>query len=163
MSKTELTADRLRELLDYNPETGVFTCRVKLTLRLVPGRVMGYPKGKYAVIRLGGHCYKAHRLAWLYMTSSWPTETIDHIDGDGRNNAFCNLRQVTQTLNTQNLKRARSTSQTGVLGVGMNKRRFRARIRTGDKLIHIGSFKTAEAAHAAYLEAKRALHPGNTL
>jgi len=107
--------------------------------------------------------YRAHRLAWLYMTGEWPTNGVDHIDGDKLNNRFANLRDIPQAANSQNIKKATARSITGFLGVSPHETRFRARLRVNRKLINLGSYATAEEAYAVYLEAKRRLHPGNTL
>lgn len=163
MSDADITAERLRELLHYDPETGVFTCRVKITQRLRPGRVMGYKKFGYCVIELGGKAFKAHRLAWLYMTGAWPEQVIDHIDGDRLNNRFSNLRDIPRDQNAQNRKHPNAGNPTGYLGVNIDSGRFRARIRVGYKLISLGYFGSPEAAHAAYVDAKRRLHLGSTL
>jgi hypothetical protein len=79
-----LTAERLREVLDYNPETGVFTWKVRTSIRVVAGKVAGsVGKRGYLIIGVGGRNYYAHRLAWLHMTGEWPIAVPVHLARDG--------------------------------------------------------------------------------
>lgn len=165
MSKTNLTPERLRELLHYNSDTGVFTWRHQANNNGVPqGAVAGtrHIQG-YVHIGIDGTQYLAHRLAWLYVHGVWPANHIDHLDGRRTNNAIANLRDAPQTINMQNLKRARADNTSGYLGVSRNKKRWKAEIFTQGKRKHIGTYDTPELAHQAYLQAKRQLHEGNTL
>jgi hypothetical protein len=162
--EAKLTAERLRELLNYDPETGVFTWRVSRRATARPGSVAGTitPKG-YRNIWIGGN-YRAHRLAWLYVHGKWPDHEIDHIDGNRANNAIANLRDVTRSVNHENLRCARSDNAHGLLGVSPSKgKRWKTSITVNGKWQHLGTFKTPEEAHAAYLEAKRRLHVGCTI
>ena len=164
MAKTDLTAARLRELLSYDPETGDLR-------RLVPagGQRIGDVAGSvtrrgYRLVNISGHRVMAHRLAWLYMTGAHPTGVIDHKDGDSLNNRFDNLRDVTQSVNLQNQRKARSISTSGVLGVHLGRRGlWMSEISFDGKRIRLGAFKTIEDAQAAYLIAKRQYHIGCTI
>jgi hypothetical protein len=159
-----LTASRVRELLNYDPETGVMTWVVTPGRRTKAGRVAGSLKSDgYVKIGVLGKRYPAHRLAWLYMTGEWPKNQIDHMDGKGANNAWNNLRDVPQKVNSQNLRRCKITNSTGLLGVSRTKWGFVAEIQLDGKKHHIGVFETPVDAHAAYLEAKRSLHEGCTI
>lgn len=159
-----LTAARVREVLHYDPITGVFVWRVTLSKRAVAGTAAGRPqKSGYGAISVDHHLMPAHRLAWLYVTGEIPSGQIDHIDGVRSNNRFANLRLASQAINSQNLHRAKASNRTGLLGVAPNRRGFMAQITVNRKCRHLGTFKTPEEAHQAYLEAKRKLHPGNTL
>lgn len=159
-----LTAERLREVLHYEPSTGVFTWRVKPNRRIVIGAVAGSKTAAGRIqISVDGTDYLAHRLAWLYQTGTWPTDEIDHWDTHPLNNRFANLRDATRQVNQENLRRARIDSHTGLLGVTAIGERFVARIKVNKKSIHLGRFDTAEAAHLAYVAAKRERHAGNTL
>jgi hypothetical protein len=106
-----------------------------------------------------------HRLAWLYVTGAWPKKHLDHINGDRADNRFCNLREADDAANNQNRKRANKCSLTGVLGVTYCKqtKRYRAVIMHNRKSIHLGRFDTPEEAHAAYVGAKRVLHPAGAI
>ena len=162
MTRNEITLDELRALLHYDPETGIFTWKVKTCRKVVPGAIAGYvrPDG-YTIIRINKNGYRASRLAWLYITEKWPSNDIDHIDGNTQNNAFTNLRDVSTAHNIQNQKRAHLRNKTGnFLGVSKLKggKRWRARICTNGIQILIGWFDTPEEAHQAYLAAKRKHH-----
>lgn len=159
----ELTAERLREVLDYDPDTGVFTRKVR-TGNVKIGDVAGSFNGKgYIRIGIDGRLHRAHRLAWLYVTGEWPKDQIDHINGDRGDNRLANLREVNNAENQHNLRKARADNTTGFLGVSPRYGKFRAYIMVDGKNKHLGCFPTPEAAHAAYLEAKRGLHPFGTL
>ncbi len=160
-----LTADRLREVFAYDPETGIFTRLVK-----TGGRSrLGYAGTKHhaggLTIRIDNYQYEAHRLAWLYVHGRWPALFLDHVDGNRANNRISNLREATTSQNMQNLKRARSDNVSGFLGVAWNcaARKWVASIRTNGKLTHLGCFDEAAKAHEVYVKAKRQLHPFGTL
>jgi hypothetical protein len=112
-----LTVERLKELLHYEPETGVFTWLVNKGPFLagdIAGRSVGCKK--YPRVGIDGDRYIAARLAWLYMTGEWPKHVIDHIDRNPLNTRFCNLRDVTQSKNCFNAGK-RSHNTTGYQGV----------------------------------------------
>lgn len=88
---------------------------------------------------------------------------VDHIDGDGLNNAWVNLRDVSPAVNMQNRKCATRASKHQLLGVTENHKRFLAQIMVNKKYQYIGTYDTPREAHEAYLKAKRELHEGNTL
>lgn len=168
MSKQEkLDATRLRELLRYEPLSGVFTWLVKPCQNRSIGDVAGnVNECGYRRIRINRMNYLEHRLAWLYMTGDWPMEQIDHINMQRSDNRFSNLRDVTKSVNMQNIKTARPRNSTGLLGVSLapnSKSKFCAQIQVNKKSKFLGTYATAEDAHAAYVAAKRILHAGNTL
>ena len=160
-----LTAELAREILDYDPDTGVFRWKVtNKRSHASAGSLAGclHSTG-YWYIQVDGRNYRAHRLAWLITHGTFPADQIDHRDGDRANNRLANLREVTNAGNQQNQRRARSDSTTGLLGVSPEKNGFKARIRVDRKTRYLGHFGTPEQAHAAYLDAKRQLHPMGTL
>ena len=163
MSKfnSTLTAERLREVLDYDPETGVFTRVLKTCgTRRTKGSIN---LAGYLTIRIGDTAHYCHRLAWLYVHGSWPSGEIDHVDGDRSNNRISNLRDATRSVNNQNRKRAQRRSDSGVLGVFKDKKKWNAKITIDGSTYNLGNYSTKDDAYAAYLGAKRLLHPGNTL
>jgi hypothetical protein len=160
----ELTAQRLRELLHYDPETGLFTRLVVTCNKVKIGDVAGSLHYSGCLnIRVEGKIYQAHRLAWLYMTGAWPTSDIDHMNGRRADNRFCNLRDVERVVNNENQRSAKRSNKTGLLGANPWQGRFMSQIQVRGKKIYLGMFDTAEEAHAAYLKAKRIHHEGNTL
>lgn len=162
---TDLTRERLAQLFSYDPETGDFTRLPGHVYRPKGGDIAGCVKSGYLVIRVDGVLYRAHRLAWLYMTGKWPENEIDHINGIKSDNRWKNLRDVTISENRQNQVRARRNSKTGLLGVHFvpSRNKFKAEICIDGSNRNLGYFDTAADAHAAYLKAKRANHTGNTL
>jgi hypothetical protein len=163
-----ITAEGLRALFVYDPETGVFAVRTRTS----PQRTVGMPVGSatshgYVQIGIGSRAslrmYRAHRLAWLYMTGSWPQREIDHINGDRADNRWANLREVSTSVNAQNARRPRTRNKSGLLGVFPKREKFAAQICIEGKKVSLGSYATAQEAHAAYIAAKRRLHPGCTI
>lgn len=167
-ARRPLTAERLRELLHYDPDTGVFTRLVATggRYRADVGDVAGTDSDQgYILISVESYQYRAHRLAWLYMTGGWPQHEVDHRDAIRSNNRWGNLRDVTPKVNQQNLRKAQKNSKTGLLGASWCKRhkRFVARLYVGKKYRSLGYFESAELAHAAYVQAKRRHHEGCTI
>ena len=160
----DLTAETLRGLLDYDPETGEFRWRVSRGNRIKVGAAAGTVSSNgYVVIRINGMLFKAHRLAWLYTHGMWPDHQIDHINSDKRDNRIKNLRDVSRSVNLQNQTKPPKNNTSGFFGVSWHKRKKRwgAQIKVNGRKQHIGLFDTPEAAHAAYLVAKLRLHPGD--
>jgi hypothetical protein len=166
-----LTAERLRETLHYDPETGAFTHRHSRTRGrrpVVAGDVAGCLLNTgYRSIRVDGKAYLAHRLAWLYVYGEWPNLQIDHINGNRSDNKLKNLRQVSNAINSQNIRVAREgkkyASPLGACYQPRYKRKWLAKIRVDGSLVIVGRYETAEEAHAAYVKAKRQLHEGCTI
>lgn len=158
------TAERVREVLDYNPEIGVFTWKVRLATRHPVGSTAGSRVDRYWQIGLDKRTYRAHQLAWLWVTGAWPTHEVDHIDGDTINNAFANLRDEPHGVNMRNTVAPNRNNTSGVRGVYWNKkdRRWQAQISHDRKNRYIGQFQTKEAAEAAYWAAKARLHGEET-
>jgi len=162
-----LTADELRSLLHYGVESGRFTriSKPSALSRVVIGAQAGTLRHDgYRMVVLGGVAYMEHRLAFLYMTGAWPREDVDHINGQRADNRWANLRDVPKSTNRQNMRRAKLTNSTGLLGVGRSKRgRYQATICVGGSNKNLGIFDDPSDAHAAYLSAKRKLHDGCTI
>lgn len=161
-----LTAEKLRQLLNYDAETGVFTWRVRASIRAKPGAPAGTVDNRgYIRIGVAGGIYRAHRLAILYVTGEWPAEEVDHLDGDKANNRYANLRDVSRALNQQNMRLPYRSGKSGYLGVSLHRPtgKWRARVSIGRRAQSLGLYDTPDAAHAAYVAAKRQLHPGCSL
>lgn len=158
MAALILPVSRLREVVAYDPETGVFIKKVRGKYRAI-GDVATYQTAYgYDGIKIDGQMYLAHRLAWLYVHGDMPDGQIDHINGIKTDNRIANLRVVTLAVNVQNKRTAQKNNQSGLLGVSVRKSGFQAKIKINRKTIYLGHFKTAELAHEAYLEAKRKVH-----
>ena len=164
--RSDLTAEEVREALHYDPDTGIFTWRVrpgwKWNKRL-GGKRAGYAnKGighrkSYRMIWFQNSPRKEHRLAWLYMTGQWPTDQIDHVNGDGLDNRWENLREATRAQNAANAKMY-STNSVGLKGVSPHKCGFQARIGVNGRVRALGVFPTAEEAHARYVEEAKKIY-----
>lgn len=170
----KLSAQRLREVLDFDEQSGAFTWKLRLAHRIQIGDVAGYLEKKpkkdsrtrYMHIGIDGELYPAHRLAWLYVHGTWPVGQIDHLNGDGADNRIANLRDCQPQVNCENRRRARADSATGLLGAFKNslgRPGFHSKIKLNGKQVVLGTFGTAEAAHEAFVAAKRQHHEGCTL
>lgn len=156
----DLTAQTLRTLFHYNPDTGIFTRLLKTWPGSHVGERVGSLTSGYVQFKVGARVRKAHRLAWLYMTGDWPLGQIDHIDGDRTNNRWSNLRDATPSANQHN-RRLQINNSSGYLGVSPSQspnKPWRAQISVHRKRINLGEFMTAEEASRAYQEAKIRLH-----
>lgn len=145
-----LTAKRLREVLHYDPDVGVFTWKVSYA-RAQAGTVAGSVDAYgYIVIRVDTILYKAHRLAWLYVHGVWPKRNIDHINRNRGDNRIANLRDVDQSINTFN-SGVRKNSRSGVTGVtwDASRKTWKAAIRVQYRVIQLGRFKNKSDAVAA--------------
>lgn len=150
--------------LQYDSSTGLFRhvppCSNSARREWHAGSYNG--EGRLTVWFGGRNC-PAGRAAWELHYGSSPIGTIDHKDGDVTNNRINNLRDVTQGINNENIRKPRAHNVLGIQGVKRKGSRFLARISVGGTSVHIGSYKTSEEASAAYVEAKRRVHFGNTL
>src|SRR6516162_3869256 len=154
--KLGLSAERLRELLHYAPETGLFYWRVS---RGSAGAGVQAGKGRsggYVVIRIDGLVHYAHRLAWLYVHGEHPTREIDHKNQNPADNSIANLRQSSHAENMRNISRR---NRSGFKGVYRHRSKWGAQICVNGKKIHLGSYSTPREAAEAYDKAAR-LHHG---
>ncbi len=164
MVPPSITQERLRELLHYDAATGIFTWIKRPSNCVKIGEQAGcYDDKGYIHIRADDRLYLAHRLAWFYETGSWPITGLDHKNGNPSDNRIDNLREATQSQNVQNIRGAKRDSSHGYLGVKFmpkqGKKPWMARIQVNRKNIFLGYYHTGEEAHAAYIAAKRKLHP----
>lgn len=148
---------RLRELFRYEPETGKFYSLMDRR-RWKAGRECGTNAAGYVSINVDYVIYRAHRLAWVWMTGEDPGPNLDHANGDGMDNRWCNLRRCDVSQNMAN-KRVQSNSKTGVKGVHPGKNgKFRARVQFRGKPLDLGQFDSIEEAKAAYDAAAKIIH-----
>jgi hypothetical protein len=166
----DLTQEYIKECLDYNPETGTFFWRIRpinhfkdlrrqrIFNRVYAGKPCGHLSEEgYLVVRLAGILYKAHRLAWLYVHGSMPTEWLDHINRNRSDNRICNLRVASPALNAQNAS-VRSDNTSGVQGVSWHKatNKWVVQISKQGKPTYVGVFPTIEEAKLAREQAELA-------
>lgn len=157
---TDLTVERVRQVLDYDPETGIFTWIVRLSNRACEGHATkGSLDGKgYYRLMIDRRTYQAHRIAWLHAYGVWPTMVIDHIDRDPANNRLSNLRDVSYAVNSTNCSpshggHARDTDARGCTFVARTQR-WQAQISINGVNKYLGYFKELADARAAYKRAK---------
>ena len=154
-----ITQERLKELLHYDPETGIFTRKIAASNRVRVGDVAGtLSGGGYVYVCVDGHSYRAHRLAWLYTYGTFPSDKLDHEDRDRSNNRISNLRPATQKQNCENVG-LQVNNTSGFRGVSWNKAasKWSAAIKHNYRRIHLGLFNTAEEASAAFESAANKL------
>lgn len=166
MANTDLTAELLRALLHYDPETGIFTWLLPKSSKIKPGDRAGGKdiQSGYRSIWVVGKGRAEHRLAWLYVYGEWPKGDIDHINGISDDNRIANLRDASTSQNCQNQRKARISNSSGLLGVKkFRPGQWQSSIGVNGKYIHLGTFNSPESAHLAYIEAKRKYHSFGTL
>jgi hypothetical protein len=154
-----LTQERLHEILRYEPQTGEFRWRQRVSYAIQVGDIAGSrSKAGYWCIHVSGRSYKAHQLAWLYVTGVWGRPTIDHRDLDKANNRWSNLRRATRSANGANRRRHRNNA-CGFKGVYLHRKsgKWHAQIRKDGKAYYLGSFSTPQDAHKAYVAVARDL------
>lgn len=173
MSDIELTAEIIRELLDYNPNTGDLFWKKRPLKYFKNKKDRNKWNGRWAGKKVGANNnhpktggagylrftskifekrYYAHRIIWLHYYGCWPKDQIDHINHDTTDNRIINLREVSSSENLKNRTRNKNNT-TGYNGVGYYKshNKYRARIRANNKFIHLGWYDTIEEA----VEARR--------
>lgn len=166
-----ITAEFARDRLDYNQETGVLTWKTKPVTRKIDAywnrRYAGTEAGfsrpfPYRSVKIVYDGKKRtileHLLIWLIMTGSFPEAEIDHVDHDGENNSWANLRAASRDENARNRIKSAGTKFAGK-GVSVNARgRYFSRIGFDNKRLHLGMFNTPEEAAEAYNKAALKLH-----
>lgn len=151
--REDLTRKRLMEVLDYNPETGVFT---RLVGKGAGQPVAGSQVGRYSQHRIDGTRYQAHVLAWLYVYGEYPRSEIDHENRNKSDNRIANLRCATRSLNMGNITEPRHNTS-GVKGVCFDNAngRWMAYINIHKKFKNLGRYGTIAEAQSAYNKAAR--------
>lgn len=166
----ELTPEKVRELLDYDPETGILTWR-RRPIRPEEvardknwnARCEGKPAGcitpyGYRMLGITAEFGKeekllAHRIAWAHYYGEWPTGFLDHINRDRLDNSIRNLRPATITENSMNAK-VRKDNSSGVRGVSrFRDGRWRVRLNKNGEEVYCAFFASKEEAIAARKEA----------
>jgi len=152
-----LTQSRLKEVLDYNPETGFFIWKIDRAGKAKVGSVAGSSKtNRYRQIMVDGIMYHAHRLAWFYVHGSFPLNMIDHINHQTDDNRIKNLREATRKQNRENLFIGKNNTS-GHIGVYWYKptNKWQAKIGHNKKIFHLGYFEAKEKAIEARKKAEQ--------
>lgn len=157
-----VSLEYVREVLDYDPNTGLLHWKVRTAHRIQVGDLAGCWSSVhgYVLIGLRGRVYPAHRLAWFHYYGAWPSELLDHRNGVRSDNRIGNLREVSDAGNSQNRGMDRR-NKSGFPGVSWDSQRglWFASIAVGGKTRALGRHKTKEEAYRAYLAAKAVMHP----
>lgn len=156
-----LSHQRLLEVLDYCPDTGVFRWKIargRAGRGTVAGRKSWDNTKKRRArlqIQIDGQLHAAHRLAWFYMLGQWPSNELDHKNQDPLDNRWCNLREASRTENQYNLPR-RSDNTSGVPGVRWHSfaQKWNARIHADGQEVHLGLFADFDEAVRARQQAE---------
>lgn len=146
----KITQKRLKEVLDYDPETGVFVWLINRG-SVKSGTICSCKQNGYIVIKIDGIRYYGQRLAWLYMTGKFPELEVDHINGKKNDNRWKNLREASRQQNRWNSNQNSKTNNP-YKGVTLYKRLnvWQATIGYNGKRLFLGNFKTPEEAAVAY-------------
>jgi len=156
--KKKLTQARVKELLNYNPKSGVWTWKVNKSVRAKKGDIAGHVNSRdgYRRINVDQNMLKSSRLAWFYMEGYWPEQDVDHIDRDRTNDRWSNLRHVSRQCNIRN-SNTQSNNKTGVVGVfwDRHRKKFMAYIAVNNKRVYLGRFTNIIKAVKARWEAEK--------
>jgi len=148
------SVERLRELLNYDPETGAITWKVWRGRNAKAGHLAGAINAKgYRLLSVDGVLYYSHRVAWAIHYGKWPPAAlqVNHKDHDRANNRIGNLELATSAQNTCHRRGAQANNKCGFRGVDFvpSRGKWRATITLGGKVIHLGSFLTVQEAISA--------------
>ena len=158
----EITLEILREVLNYNSESGFFTWNVMTGRRNRVGSVAGTISSRgYVKIKVLGKAYYAHRLAWLYFYGDWPNGEIDHVNRIRSDNKIRNIRLASRSENLCNktIQKNNILKIKGVSKCAQGKDRpFYSRITKNGNRVYLGSFGTIEEASFAYKVAAQTMH-----
>ena len=149
-----LSIHRLRQVLSYDPETGIFKWLVTRNQKHAGSPAGNLRLDGWRMIKVDGRFYFAGQLAWFYMTGTWATKDVDHINRNRDDNRFSNLREASRSQNAFNSRGRKSGLKWAYWNKNLN--RWQSSIRVDGKNLSQGYYDTPEEAHAAaYLAAKR--------
>lgn len=155
-----ITQAELKRVLKYDPETGNFTWIRKTSNRIKVGDTAGtlalLCRKKYYSICIFGKKYLSHRLAWFYVYNKFPSEELDHINGDGLDNKISNLRPVNRLENCKNARKSKS-NRSGIVGVcwANREKKWRATIGVNYSNVYLGLFNNLFDAICARKSAEK--------
>ena len=155
--------EKLKRLFAYNEDTGDVTRLIQCG-KMKPGSLVGSKTHfGYTQTKVDNNNYFLHRIIWKLVYGKDPDGVIDHIDGNKRNNAISNLRDVSIATNNEHQRNINRKSKSGVFGAVQRGDKYAAMIVLDGVQKYLGTFKTADEAHQVYLNAKRMFHRGCTL
>ena len=156
MTARILTQARLKELLHYCPESGLFTWRVRSSRNVKAGDVAGCQGNGYTQISISRKLHYAHRLVFLYIEGEMPKDGVDHINHIKDDNRWCNLRHATTSINHMNMPMGKNNTS-GFIGVHWDKAtsKWKASIKIDGKAKHLGRYMSLMAAIFARKKAER--------
>ena len=141
-----ISVERLKQVLEYDPETGIWTWLVSPCHFIKVGQVAGHVQDNgYRQIRIDYVYYKSARLAHLYMTGEWPKEQMDHINRDRADDRWVNLREATASDNNVN-KRLQCNNTSGYRGVSWDRWQQKWNVRVNR--MHLGWYDNLATAVA---------------
>lgn len=153
-----LTQDILKDILCYDPETGLFTWKRQQGKMKAGSRAGTYREGNYVLIGIDKEHYFGHRLAWLYVYGEWPEDMLDHINNDRRDNRIANLRKATNQTNGLNRgKNSNNTSGVKNISWSASRKKWEAELRVNTKRVKLGRFSLLEDAVRAITSAREKL------
>lgn len=157
--RTGISQEKLKSILDYDRETGVFTWKKSYCSHSIIGKKAGnkHPNG-YIRIQVLGKMYRAHRLAWLIVYGYLPENAIDHINRNASDNRISNLREVSTVCNIRNTGNF-SHNTSGVKGVcwSKSKNMWEPKIKVMGLTKHLGRYRDFDDAVCARLAAEQCL------
>lgn len=153
------TPERLKELFQYNPETGELRWKIDRGKCRSGQLINCRNEAGYILVRADNCLLRAHRVGWAVYFGKWPSHEIDHVNGIRDDNRITNLREASRLDNMKNIKKTRRNTS-GFKGVSWSKnaKKWQAHIRAEGKSIRLGYFDKPEDAHAAYKKASDLFH-----
>ena len=154
-----ITQEELQSKFNYDPDTGIFTRKYTYSKFLKGSEVGCKDSEGYLVISFTNKCYKAHRLAWLYVYGEFPKYNLDHINGNPSDNRILNLREANESQNGFNRKLSKNNTS-GYKGVTFSKKsnKWQAAVTVNKKLKYLGQFEDLEFAALVAKEARIKYH-----
>jgi hypothetical protein len=165
MTEQILTQEKLKTLLQYDPDTGVLIWRTKPSRGVKAGRIAGTPTSEgYIALQINKQKMYAHRAIWLYVHGVWPSEEIDHINHIRNDNRLCNLRLANRLENSHNTRK-HDKSLSGHKGVAWHNRnkKWQVQMRFCGKSYYVGQFLNLQDAIQARLQAETKLYADHNL
>lgn len=155
--REDLTVDQVREMFNYDPETGSLTRKVKAGRSNVGDFAGSLKKDGYYEVKIKGKYYRQHRIIWLHYYGKWPDHFLDHINAIPTDNRISNLRECSDTTNQFN-KGVHPLSRLGVKNVSLVKGKYVVTFKLNYKKIHVGRYDTLEEAVEVARKYREELH-----